>query len=78
MKRVSRIWQSTKEEFKQIVERSKTMEEILNNYGLKNKGTNYKTVYNRINYEGLIFTPEKHVKNKINRNKVLTKSKIIN
>jgi hypothetical protein len=42
-KRTSIIWQISNEEFTNLVKNSKTMSELLRQFGMENKGNNYKT-----------------------------------
>lgn len=51
--KTSPIWKSSVEEFKEIVANSKTIREIFSHFGLTNKGSNYKTLSNRIIFENI-------------------------
>ena len=74
-KRHSIIWTTPKQEFEAIVNNSKTIGEILAKFGLVNKGGNYKTLSQRIQYENTniahIFEHRKYnTKNAITRNTI--------
>lgn len=47
-KRTSIIWQLSDEKFSNLVKNSKTMSELLKQFGMENKGGNYKTCKRRI------------------------------
>ena len=48
-KRTSIIWKISNEEFTNLVKNSKTMTELLKQFGMENKGGNFKTCKKRIN-----------------------------
>lgn len=52
-KKRSPIWKPTAEEFKAIVDKSKTTTEVLAHFGMQNKGGNYKTFNQRVKDEGI-------------------------
>lgn len=52
-KKRSPIWKPTAEEFKAIVDKSKTTTEVLAHFGMQNKGGNYNTFNRRIKDEGV-------------------------
>ena len=52
----SPIWLMPEKEFRELVERSKTVSEILDNFDLKNKGGNYKTVKRRVLLLGMDYS----------------------
>ena len=68
----SPIWEMPHEEFKSIVDKSKTYTEILKHFGLQNKGRNSNTLKKRLREDGLSFTPIKGYRyNKLNLKDVM-------
>jgi len=66
-KRTSAIWKMDKDEFRNLVEKSNTVSDILRSFNMQNKGGNFRTVKKRILEDGLDFN-----RLKINgRNKML-------
>ena len=53
--RTSPIWLLEKKKFIRLVKKSNTISEILNHFGLQNKGHNHRTIKKRIQEEGLQF-----------------------
>ena len=52
-KRTSPIWTIEKQELEKLVDQCSTMTEVLNYFGLKNKGGNHRTLKNRLEYEDI-------------------------
>lgn len=52
-KRRSPIWTINKESLVELVERSQTIGEVLGYFGLRNKGSNYKTLRHRFEIDGI-------------------------
>ena len=52
-KRTSDIWKPSKDDFIKLMMVSNSVGELLENFGLTNKGNNYKTINARCNEEGL-------------------------
>lgn len=48
MKKLSRIWSISDEEFTQLIKESNRVVEVLRFFGLENKGANYKTIQRRV------------------------------
>ena len=55
-KRTSPIWKVSKEEFALIVKKATTMSEILKEFGLYNKGGNYKTLRQRLKEDNIDYS----------------------
>lgn len=52
-KRTSPIWAISKENLIRLVEESQTLSEVLRYFGLKNRGSNYKTIKKRFEEDGI-------------------------
>ena len=59
-RRKSPIWKMPKEEFAELVKKSKTITAILQAFGLYNRGHNNRIVKQRMKEEGIIFVYETH------------------
>ncbi len=82
MKRIRRsiIWTTPKNEFELIVKESKTITEILSKFGFQNKGSNFKTLKQRMVEEGINYEHLKEyrkyiiIKNSPNLEDVMTEN----
>lgn len=74
-RRWSPIWKVSSEKFREIVKQSSTITEILQRFGLKNKGGNYRTLKKRIEEESVDIS---HIRLGFdhNKGKILTKVRI--
>ena len=52
-RRTSLIWQIQKKELETIINKSDTLREVLNHFGLENKGGNYKTLKRRLEEDNI-------------------------
>jgi Zn finger protein HypA/HybF involved in hydrogenase expression len=78
--KVSIIWQMTKDEFQELVNRSSTYSEILKHFDMQNKGNNFLTVKKRIREDNIdmsIFNSNKikcKITSKIHINNILVEN----
>lgn len=61
-RRTSKIWQISKEDLLSLVKKSFSYKEVLNYFGLENKGNNFKTLRNRMLEDKIDYS---HFKNRI-------------
>ena len=54
--KTSPVWNLTKEEMIDLVEKSETLGEVLAYFGMKNHGSNYKTLTRRFEHDGIDFS----------------------
>lgn len=55
-KKTSLIWQIETSDLKKLIEKSKTMAQVLGHFGLKNKGGNHRTLKKRLEEEGIDYS----------------------
>lgn len=55
-KRSSKIWEISKEDLLNLVSKSSSYKEILNHFGLENKGNNFKTLRQRMSEDSIDFS----------------------
>lgn len=53
MNKTSILWQITKNELEKIIQKSKTLKEVLNYFGIKNNSTNYQILKERLSQDSI-------------------------